>query len=48
MTAISRSRFFRKCLAFFFGSAALIVGRYGVLFLVSVFDVTCSPKSAQT
>jgi hypothetical protein len=38
MTAISRSRFFRECLAFFFVSAALIVGWYGVLLLVSVFD----------
>jgi hypothetical protein len=38
MVSISRSRFFRECLAFFFVSAALIVGCYGVLLLFSAFD----------
>lgn len=43
MASISRSRFFRECLAFFFVSAALFVGGYGVLLLVSAFDGKGSP-----
>ena len=43
MASISSSRFFRECLAFFFASAALIVGCYGVMLLVSAFDGNGSP-----
>jgi hypothetical protein len=38
MASVSRSRFFRGCLALFFMGTALIVGCYGVLVLVESFD----------
>jgi len=38
MASVSRSRFFRGCLALFFSGAAFIVGGYGVLLLFEAFD----------
>jgi hypothetical protein len=43
MASVSRVRFFRTCLAFFFVGAALFVGGYGVLLFVEAFDGHGSP-----